>query len=168
MNPGGGIQDGSFSMTSSELIRLDPSADCDAPSMSVPCECSADFPTLNYRYTAWDESGAIVATGCASLTFTAVPGFDPPEYEVVGNRCVAVRCVENAGSAHQGSSPVAGRLEANGQLFLDLNAGTADRNIYLQATGMLAFGGYLSGTWGESTLIGVVGLGTFLLDRTSQ
>jgi hypothetical protein len=167
-NPGGGIQDAGWSMSSSEMTLLQPAVRCDPPPTLPPCDCPAEFPAMAYRYTAWDDSGNVVATGCATLTFTARPGTDPPAYQVAGSRCLSVRCLEDVNSAHQGVNSVSGELKANGEFFADLNSGWYDNNIFLLAMDVDSWTSQIGGRWGESQFNGSVAHGTFLLDRTSQ
>ncbi|TPW16663.1 MAG: hypothetical protein FD129_674 [bacterium] len=169
MNPGGGIQDAGWGMTCSTMSPLEPEESCDPPPAFPPCDCPAEFPALAYRYTAWDDSGAVVATGCASLTFTVRAGSDPAVRDVTGSRCFTVRCLTDVQSAHQGRYDVSGELAADGEFRADPNAGGwTDHNISLSATGIDYWGSHIGGTWTESGFGGPVDEGTFLLERTGQ
>ncbi|HEX7879930.1 MAG TPA: hypothetical protein VF720_11000, partial [Candidatus Eisenbacteria bacterium] len=116
---------------------------------------------------AWNEAGDVAASGCMVLTITTTQGSDPPTRTVTGERCIGVRCLSDAGSAHQGSQPVGGSIDADGRMSLDLNSGTADNNVFLDAVIEEGDDGWIGGTWVESHFAGPVAHGRFLLDRTA-
>jgi hypothetical protein len=163
-DPGGGVQDAGFGIDITDLVPLEPGPDCE-PQPTTSCACPAGFPAVRYLYTAWNEAGDVAAGGCAVLTFTVEPNTDPPAYTVSGSRCINVRCRADAGSAHQGTSALGGFLDADGRLSIDLNSGTADNNVYLEATVEDTRGAWITGTWTESRVTGPVAQGRFLLER---
>jgi len=165
MDPGGGVADAGFGVDISDLVTLEPETSCQPPP-PLDCECTAEFPAVAYHYTAWSEVGDVAATGCVVLTITTTPGSDPPTRDVTGTRCIAVRCLADAGSAHHGAQPVGGQIDADGRMYLDLNSGTADNNIFLDAVVEETPAGWISGNWGESHITGTVAHGRFLLDRS--
>jgi hypothetical protein len=166
MDPGRGVLDGGFGLVCSDLEPLTPESTCPPPPSIGPCDCDAVAPATSWHYTAWDDSGMVAAEGCMRLTFTAREGTNPSEYDVAGHRCITVRCQADAGSAHQGSNDVGGRLDATGQLSLNLNADWADFNIFLNGAMSDVNTTVISGTWGESWFTGPVAGGTFLMERS--
>jgi hypothetical protein len=166
LDPGGGIQDAGMDFSCSDVTPLDAAESCPPPVPPVPCDCSATAPANIYRYIAWTDSGRLLAEGCVALTFSARAGQEPGVYDLTGERCLNVRCAADLPDAHHGTNAVAGSLDAEGRLWLDLNAGWADNNIFLLATGVEPQAGYLSGEWAFSTISGPQKSGLFLLDRT--
>lgn len=168
LDPGRGIQDAGVDFNCSDVTPLDAEESCPPPSTPVSCDCTATPPALLYRYTAWTDSGRLLAEGCVSLAFTAHEGDEPGRYRLEGERCINVRCAADLPDPHHDANAVAGSLEADGRLSLDLNAGWADLNIVLAATGVEPRAAYLSGDWTFVAFDGPRKSGVFLLDRTAS
>ncbi len=125
----------------------------------------ADFSTGGaFEYRATDGEGETVVSGMLELRFGEPPDLGGEE----GISGTWILELEKGGAEvgpQTGSGDIAGSIDQEGNIWMDLNPGWADNNVFLSGSFSDERYGDFSGTWMYSTLVGPTAEGSFKAER---
>ncbi|MEM1268927.1 MAG: hypothetical protein AAGI08_02660, partial [Bacteroidota bacterium] len=120
-----------------------------------------------YAYVARDVDGTPVVSGTLRLVFADGDGARTAE-GVSGTwafEAAQTGLDEQEIGPQLGMGSLEGGIGSDGEIWINLNPGLADNNVFLSGRFTENARGELSGTWSYSTFVGSVAGGTFAAER---
>lgn len=128
--------------------------------LGTGCDSVDSLDDGEYRYTAYDDAGAVIVTGVLQMTFSD-DGRDGLDSRVEGTRDFDRRMAAEPLGPHAGRGPIEGAIDARGEVHISLNADWDDNNIYLSGRFTDERRRILHGTWVFVNFGGIATTGTF-------
>ena len=117
-----------------------------------------------YRYTAFDEAGAVLVRGTLRLDFVEADEAEFP-VRITGSWDLEQVRDEATVGPQVGEGRLQGSVDAEGTLWISLNPQMADNNVFLSGSFEEERSGDLQGRWMYSTFVGPTSEGPFTATR---
>lgn len=139
---------------------------CLFATLIFPATCDSNDPSDDgtFHYQGFDSTGALLIEGTLFLDFQETN--DPAQpTRITGSWDLALKKEADKVGPQVGEGDLEGSIDADGNLFIQLNPGWADNNVGLGGAFTHDRFGDFAGRWDYTTFIGPTNGGTFKAER---